>query len=159
MRQGWKVVSAILSVAVCAGCSLMRQPVSQFEPYIAVNEPEVYLTHSTEWVFTSIQAKELDAHRAHAGKWLGSERVLFLRLHDGDGKPVAYANVICLGTRLGTMADEMGIAWLHGMPEDSMQVKVITTLNGSGVAWVEIGMGQLVGLDVQVSPAKPVYFD
>lgn len=133
----------------------MSQPGSQLEPHINVAPPEAFLTRSMDWVTTAIPASQLEARRWHARKWVGrSERVLFLRLHDGAGNPVAFANVICLGTRLGAMTDEKGVAWLHEMPMDSVQVKVMTTLHGSTIAGIRIRAGELAGLDLQAPPQK-----
>lgn len=159
MRARWVLAAAILGAGVCAGCMAMREPVGQLEPYLGGDPPQAKPTGGTEWVFTSIPPSQFDARRRHGRDWIGTERGLFVRIHDGRGKPLGYVNIVCLGSRLGAMTDDNGVAWLHGMPEDTVLVRILATGYESATKRVGIGKGQLVGLDVQAPlPRKPLLF-
>ncbi len=159
MRVIETVAVVMLGAGICAGCAGLKAPVEQFEPSVAVAPPVTNRSGATDWVFTSIPTNQLDTRRRRSREWLGTERTLFLRLHDDHDEPIGYANVICLGSRLGAMTDESGVAWLHGMTDDTTQVRFLVPPFGTTTRQVVIGQGQLVGLDVQAPPfVKPKYF-
>ena len=164
MRCHWVWRSAVASVCLCTACAATKDQVQQVEPYIEPARPTESGTvgpfsAQTEYVFRLIPADELVAEQRLAARRFSRERVLFLRLQDEDRRPVAFANVICLGTRLGTMTYDKGVAWLHGMEADSVAIKIMSTFRGSGVHSVRVPEGEVVGLEVRLPRARPVHAD
>jgi outer membrane receptor protein involved in Fe transport len=68
--------------------------------------------------------------------------------------PIAYANVIVLGTKIGTMTDENGTYLLVGVPVGTVQVQVQPTGYDKQVQTVQVNAGATSTLDFGFSEQK-----
>lgn len=72
------------------------------------------------------------------------------------GQPVAYANVIILGTRLGTMTDENGNFSIPGVAVGSYQVKMMATGYDPVIQQVQVNAGATSTVHFTVGAQKVV---
>lgn len=79
------------------------------------------------------------------------------RVTDAQNQPVAYANVLLLGERLGTMTAEDGSYRIGSVPSGTYTVKV-QSIGFEPVMreGVQVSGDGLAKLDIQVGPQKPV---
>jgi len=74
-----------------------------------------------------------------------------------DGKePVAFGNVIVLGTKQGTMSDDNGNFVIAGVPVGTYQVKMLFTGHDPVIKPVTVNAGQTTVLDFTIGQAKVV---
>lgn len=78
------------------------------------------------------------------------------RVLEGNGRPVAYANVIVLGTRLGGMTDENGAFVIKGIAPGAYQAKLLATGYDPVLLPVQVQEGATVTADFTVGAAKSV---
>src|SRR5262249_27667773 len=70
--------------------------------------------------------------------------------------PVAFANVVVLGTRQGTMTDETGAFVIAGVPVGSYQVKLQAIGYDPVIQTVQVNAGQTAVLNFSVGATKVV---
>ena len=94
---------------------------------------------------------------APAGAATASPGKLAGRVLDERQQPLAYANVIVLGTRVGTMTNENGEYTIPGVPPGTYEIKVMATGYDPEIrAGVVVEGGQTSQTDLQVGSAKVV---
>lgn len=72
------------------------------------------------------------------------------------GQPVAYANIIILGTRQGSMTDETGHFTIPGVPVGSYQVKLMATGYDPVIQQVQVNAGTTATVNFTVGAQKVV---
>ena len=158
MRRQSVLGCVLLIAGTCYSCSTSNKHVVPAETVAAMAEPGSPASKWTGLDVTEIPSQELEALQMQSGKRFEGERVMFLRLRARDGSPLAYANVACPASRVGVIADEGGIAWLHGMTADTVEVRVVALVKGSSVrtGFVAIvSADSPIGFEIRVPKGVP----
>lgn len=159
MRLRGELVLALALPVACCSCSTASRHLVPAETVAAMAEPGSPETQWGEPRITSIPNEELAIRRTQAAMRFEGERVMFLRLRAFDGTPLAHANVFCPASRVGAIADEGGIAWLHGMQADSVEVRIVALARGTSVSTgfvAIVAAGEVMGFNIRTPKGVPV---